>query len=111
MPLGGEMAHHGGDVCELHVLLAKSLTNGSFLFLPEQNELLSYQGCDFFSSYTYTQIHVRRCANVFSFAYQLKYFICVSALLSGDFFDHTQIHIQNDHFFICTKAKIPLGYI
>jgi hypothetical protein len=36
MPLEGEMAHHGGDVCELCVLLAKSLPNGSFLFPLEQ---------------------------------------------------------------------------
>ncbi len=35
MPLEGEMAHHGGDVCELCVLLAKGLPNRSFLFPPE----------------------------------------------------------------------------
>jgi hypothetical protein len=35
MPQEGEMAHHGGDVCELCVLLAKNLPNRSFLFLPE----------------------------------------------------------------------------
>jgi hypothetical protein len=32
---GGETVHHGGDVCELCVLLAKSLPIGSLLFLPE----------------------------------------------------------------------------
>jgi hypothetical protein len=32
MPLEGEMVHHGGDVCELCVLLAKSIPNRSFLF-------------------------------------------------------------------------------
>ncbi len=36
MPLEGEMAHRGGDVCELCVLLAKSLPNRSFLFSPER---------------------------------------------------------------------------
>jgi hypothetical protein len=41
MPLEGKMAHHGGDVCELCVLLAKSLPNGSFMFPPEQTQLLS----------------------------------------------------------------------
>jgi hypothetical protein len=35
------MTHHGGDVCELCVLLAKSHPNGSFLFPPEQTWLLS----------------------------------------------------------------------
>ena len=35
MPLDGEMVHHGGDVCVLCVLLAKSLPSGSFLFLLE----------------------------------------------------------------------------
>jgi hypothetical protein len=32
MMLEGEMAHHGGDVCELCVLLAKSLPNEDFFF-------------------------------------------------------------------------------
>jgi hypothetical protein len=36
MLLEGEMAHHGGDVCKLCVLLSKSLPNGSFLFPPER---------------------------------------------------------------------------
>jgi hypothetical protein len=36
MPLEGNMAHHGGDVCELCVLLAKSLQNRSFLLPPER---------------------------------------------------------------------------
>ncbi len=35
MPLEGKMAHHGGDDCELCVLLAKSLPSGSFSFPPE----------------------------------------------------------------------------
>jgi hypothetical protein len=30
MPLDGKTAHHGGDVCEQCVLLAKSLPSGSF---------------------------------------------------------------------------------
>ena len=34
MPLEGETAHHGGDICELCVSLAKSLPSGSFLFPP-----------------------------------------------------------------------------
>ncbi len=36
MPLEGEMAHHGGDVCELCVLLTKSLPNRIFLLPPER---------------------------------------------------------------------------
>ena len=36
MPLYGEMAHHGGDVCEMCVSLAKSLPSGSFSFPPER---------------------------------------------------------------------------
>ena len=39
MPLDGKTAHHGGDVCELCVSLAKS---GSFPFLPERTYVLSY---------------------------------------------------------------------
>jgi hypothetical protein len=35
VPLEGETAHHGGDICELYDLLAKSLPNRSFLFPPE----------------------------------------------------------------------------
>ena len=35
------VAHHGGDVCVMCVLLAKSLPRGSFLFSPERTELLS----------------------------------------------------------------------
>jgi hypothetical protein len=36
MPLEGKTAHLGGDVCELRVLLAKSLPSGSFSFSSEQ---------------------------------------------------------------------------
>jgi hypothetical protein len=32
MLLDGEMVNHGGDVCVLCVLLAKSLPSGSFVF-------------------------------------------------------------------------------
>ena len=35
MPLDGKMAHRGGDVCVMCVLLAKSLPSRSFLFPPE----------------------------------------------------------------------------
>jgi len=33
MPLDGEMTHHGGDVCVMCALLAKSLQSSSF-FVP-----------------------------------------------------------------------------
>jgi hypothetical protein len=36
MPLDEKTAHHGGDVCVMCVLLAKSLPSGSFSFLPER---------------------------------------------------------------------------
>ena len=35
MTLEGKTAHHGGDVCVMCVLLAKSLPSGSFLYPPE----------------------------------------------------------------------------
>jgi len=41
MPLDGKMAHRGGDVCVMCVLLAKSLQRGSFLFPPERTLVLS----------------------------------------------------------------------
>jgi hypothetical protein len=36
MPLDGKTAHHGGDVCVMCVLLAKSLPSVSFSFPPER---------------------------------------------------------------------------
>jgi len=36
MQLDEKMAHHGGDVCVMCVLLAKSLPSGSFSFPPER---------------------------------------------------------------------------
>jgi len=41
MPLEGEMAHCGGDICELCVLLAKSLSRVSFLFPPERTLVIN----------------------------------------------------------------------
>jgi hypothetical protein len=41
MPLDGKMAHHGGDVCVMCVLLAKSLLSGRFLFPAEHTQVLS----------------------------------------------------------------------
>ena len=35
MPLDGKMAHHGGDVCVMCVLLGKGLLRGSFFFPSE----------------------------------------------------------------------------
>jgi hypothetical protein len=42
MPLERETAHHGGDVCELCVLLAKSFLSLSFCSC--QNKLRCYAG-------------------------------------------------------------------
>jgi len=36
MPLDGKMEHHGGDVCVMYVLLAKSLPSVSILFPLER---------------------------------------------------------------------------
>jgi len=36
MLLDGKTAHHGGDVCVMCVLLAKSLPSGIFSFPPER---------------------------------------------------------------------------